>query len=132
VQTYTNPLLKLIEEGKIDPSFVVTHPASLEDAPAMYKKFRDKEDCAMKVVFAAGPVTAGRAQHVLLLLEPAWVSGTVAALGGGHRGAAFDVRHAAVHAEVRQRLTERFGGLTAPPAATIKESCTKVRGPIDS
>jgi threonine dehydrogenase-like Zn-dependent dehydrogenase len=37
VQAYTKPLLKLIEDGKIDPSFVVTHPASLEEAPAMYK-----------------------------------------------------------------------------------------------
>ena len=44
VQAYTQPLLKLIQAGDIDPSFIVTHPASLEDAPAMYKKFRDKED----------------------------------------------------------------------------------------
>jgi threonine dehydrogenase-like Zn-dependent dehydrogenase len=36
VQAYTKPLLQKIVEGKIDPSFVVTHPASLEDAPAMY------------------------------------------------------------------------------------------------
>jgi threonine dehydrogenase-like Zn-dependent dehydrogenase len=36
------PLLQLIEAGDMDPSFVVTHPASLEDAPAMYKKFRDR------------------------------------------------------------------------------------------
>jgi threonine dehydrogenase-like Zn-dependent dehydrogenase len=50
VQAYTRPLLALIEAGKIDPSFVVTHPASLEDAPAMYKKFRDKEDGVIKVV----------------------------------------------------------------------------------
>jgi threonine dehydrogenase-like Zn-dependent dehydrogenase len=50
VQSYTKPLLKKIEEGEIDPSFVVTHPASLEDAPAMYKKFRDKEDGVIKVV----------------------------------------------------------------------------------
>jgi threonine dehydrogenase-like Zn-dependent dehydrogenase len=50
VQAYTKPLLKKIEEGKIDPSFVVTHPASLEDAPAMYKKFRDKKDGVIKVV----------------------------------------------------------------------------------
>jgi threonine dehydrogenase-like Zn-dependent dehydrogenase len=42
------------EEGKIDPSFVVTHPASLEDAPAMYKKFRDKEDGVIKVVLRPG------------------------------------------------------------------------------
>jgi threonine dehydrogenase-like Zn-dependent dehydrogenase len=50
VQAYTHPLLARIEAGDIDPSFVVTHPASLEDAPAMYKKFRDKEDGCIKVV----------------------------------------------------------------------------------
>lgn len=49
-QAFTKPLLKLIEDGKIDPSFVVTHLASLEDAPQMYKKFRDKEDGVIKVV----------------------------------------------------------------------------------
>jgi threonine dehydrogenase-like Zn-dependent dehydrogenase len=42
--------LKKIIEGKIDPSFVVTHPANLEDAPEMYKKFRDKKDGVIKVV----------------------------------------------------------------------------------
>jgi threonine dehydrogenase-like Zn-dependent dehydrogenase len=50
VQAYTKPLLQRIEAGDIDPSFVVTHPASLEEAPAMYKKFRDKEDGVIKVV----------------------------------------------------------------------------------
>jgi threonine dehydrogenase-like Zn-dependent dehydrogenase len=50
VQAYTKPLLAKIEAGEIDPSFVVTHPASLEDAPAMYKKFRDKEDGVIKVM----------------------------------------------------------------------------------
>ena len=54
VQAYTKPLLKRIEAGDIDPSFVVTHPASLEDAPAMYKKFRDKEDGVIKVVLRPG------------------------------------------------------------------------------
>jgi hypothetical protein len=44
VQAYTKPLLARIEAGEIDPSFVVTHPASLEDIPEMYKKFRDKRD----------------------------------------------------------------------------------------
>ena len=43
VQAYTKPLLAKIEAGEIDPSFVVTHPASLEDAPELYKKFRDKK-----------------------------------------------------------------------------------------
>ena len=49
VQAYTKPLLAMIEAGKIDPSFVITHPVSLEDAPTMYKKFRDKEDGVIKV-----------------------------------------------------------------------------------
>ena len=54
VQAYTKPLLQRIEAGDIDPSFIVTHPANLEDAPAMYKKFRDKEDGVIKVVLRPG------------------------------------------------------------------------------
>jgi len=54
VQAYTKPLLARIEAGDIDPSFVVTHPASLEDAPEMYRKFRDKEDGVIKVVLRPG------------------------------------------------------------------------------
>lgn len=54
VQKYTKPLLAKIEAGEIDPSFVVTHPASLEDAPEMYKKFRDKKDGVIKVVMKPG------------------------------------------------------------------------------
>jgi threonine dehydrogenase-like Zn-dependent dehydrogenase len=54
VQRYMRPLLKRIEAGDIDPSFVVTHPASLEEAPEMYKKFRDKADGVIKVVLKPG------------------------------------------------------------------------------
>ena len=50
VQHYTKPLLKKIESGQIDPSFVITHRISLEEAPAAYKTFRDKEDGCIKVV----------------------------------------------------------------------------------
>ncbi|MDQ6676688.1 MAG: glutathione-dependent formaldehyde dehydrogenase [Acidobacteriota bacterium] len=50
VQHYTKPLLEMIEAGKIDPSFVVTHRVSLEEAPAAYKTFRDKQDGCIKVV----------------------------------------------------------------------------------
>jgi threonine dehydrogenase-like Zn-dependent dehydrogenase len=50
VQAYTKPLMQRIEAGDIDPSFVVTHPASLEDALAMYKKFRDKKVGVIKVL----------------------------------------------------------------------------------
>lgn len=50
VQRYTEPLLKKISDGEIDPSFVITHRVSLDEAPAMYKTFRDKEDGCIKVV----------------------------------------------------------------------------------
>ena len=50
VQRYTRPLLEKIVAGAIDPSFVITHPASLEDAPEMYAKFRDKQEGVIKVV----------------------------------------------------------------------------------
>lgn len=50
VQRYLAPLLKKIEDGAIDPSFVVTHRVPLEEAPQMYKTFRDKEDGCIKVV----------------------------------------------------------------------------------
>ncbi|HEV2693846.1 MAG TPA: zinc-dependent alcohol dehydrogenase, partial [Verrucomicrobiae bacterium] len=49
-QRYMAPLLKTIEEGKMDPSFVITHVRPLEDGPALYKTFRDKKDGCIKVV----------------------------------------------------------------------------------
>jgi hypothetical protein len=50
VQHYLPRLLKLVEEGRIDPSFVITDRASLQDGPNLYKKFRDKQDGCIKVV----------------------------------------------------------------------------------
>ncbi|MHB0958533.1 MAG: zinc-dependent alcohol dehydrogenase [Pirellulaceae bacterium] len=50
MQRYMKPLLQKIEEGKIDPSFVITHRIPLDDAPAAYKAFRDKQDGCIKVV----------------------------------------------------------------------------------
>ena len=50
VNRWTDDLLRRIEEGQIDPSFVVTHKASLADGPAMYETFRDKSDGCIKVV----------------------------------------------------------------------------------
>ena len=50
VQRYGDPLLKKIEAGEIDPSFVITHRRPLADAPEMYKTFRDKQDGCIKVV----------------------------------------------------------------------------------
>ena len=50
VQRYLAPLLQTIEDGKIDPSFVVTHQRPLEEGPELFKTFRDKKDGCIKVV----------------------------------------------------------------------------------
>ena len=50
VNRWTDDLLRRIEDGQIDPSFVITHHVRLEDGPEMYKTFRDKEDGCIKVV----------------------------------------------------------------------------------
>ncbi|MDB5377351.1 MAG: glutathione-dependent formaldehyde dehydrogenase [Rubritepida sp.] len=50
VNRWTDDLLRRIEEGEIDPSFVITHTARLEDGPHMYNVFRDKQDGCVKVV----------------------------------------------------------------------------------
>ncbi len=50
VHRYLRPLLTMIKEGKIDPSFVVTHRLELDDAPHGYDIFRKKEDGCIKVV----------------------------------------------------------------------------------
>ncbi|MGN6641694.1 MAG: zinc-dependent alcohol dehydrogenase [Verrucomicrobiota bacterium] len=50
VQRYTRPVLERIEKGEIDPSFVVTHHLSLDEAPDGYDIFRNKEDECIKVV----------------------------------------------------------------------------------
>jgi threonine dehydrogenase-like Zn-dependent dehydrogenase len=50
MQKYMKPLLKLIEDGKIDPSFVVTHRVPLSKADKAYPLFVEKLDQCIKVV----------------------------------------------------------------------------------
>ena len=50
VHSYLDPLLRKIEAGEIDPSFVITHRIGLDDAPEAYRTFRDKQDGCIKVV----------------------------------------------------------------------------------
>jgi threonine dehydrogenase-like Zn-dependent dehydrogenase len=50
VQRYMRPLLEHIEAGRLDPTFVITHRLGLEDAPAGYDTFKEKQDDCMKVV----------------------------------------------------------------------------------
>jgi threonine dehydrogenase-like Zn-dependent dehydrogenase len=44
------PLLERIERGEIDPSFVISHRFSIDQAPEAYRMFRDKQDHCTKVV----------------------------------------------------------------------------------
>jgi threonine dehydrogenase-like Zn-dependent dehydrogenase len=50
VQKYMRPLLERIENGDIDPSFVVTHRLSLDETPNGYETFKHKQDECVKVV----------------------------------------------------------------------------------
>jgi threonine dehydrogenase-like Zn-dependent dehydrogenase len=54
VQRYLPELMRRIENGDIDPSFVITHRASLEEGPALYETFREKRDGCIKVVLKPG------------------------------------------------------------------------------
>lgn len=50
VNRWTDDLLHRIEQGEIDPSFVITHTVPLAQGPDMYQVFRDKRDSCVKVV----------------------------------------------------------------------------------
>ena len=53
VKRFLEELTGLIQNGKIDPTFMITHRSSnLEQGPELYETFRDKKDGCVKVVFA--------------------------------------------------------------------------------
>jgi threonine dehydrogenase-like Zn-dependent dehydrogenase len=54
VQRYMRPLLERIEKGEIDPSFVITHRLSLEEAPHGYEIFKNKQNECIKIVLKPG------------------------------------------------------------------------------
>jgi threonine dehydrogenase-like Zn-dependent dehydrogenase len=54
VPRWTSDLLRRIQAGQIDPTFVITHTVGLEKGPEMYKVFRDKQDGCVKVVLKPG------------------------------------------------------------------------------
>jgi threonine dehydrogenase-like Zn-dependent dehydrogenase len=49
---YIPRLLETIRSGQVDPSFVITHRASIDRAPDMYKLFSDRSDGCVKVMLA--------------------------------------------------------------------------------
>jgi threonine dehydrogenase-like Zn-dependent dehydrogenase len=50
VQKYTQMLLGLILDGKIDTTFLISHRLDLEDAPMGYRNFKEKQNEYTKVV----------------------------------------------------------------------------------
>jgi threonine dehydrogenase-like Zn-dependent dehydrogenase len=53
---YMPSLLERIEHGEIDPSRIITHRVTLQDAPEMYRTFRNKQDGCLKVVMKPGEI----------------------------------------------------------------------------
>lgn len=49
VHLYWESLLKMVQEGKIDPLKMVSHRVRLEDLDKVYYKFENKEDGMQKV-----------------------------------------------------------------------------------
>lgn len=50
MHNYMKPLLERIEKGHIDPSYIISHRISLDEAPEMYKVWRDKKQSVTKIV----------------------------------------------------------------------------------
>jgi threonine dehydrogenase-like Zn-dependent dehydrogenase len=54
MQKYMPMLLERIQNGDIDPSFIITHEIPLDDAPRGYEMFKHKQDGCIKVVLKPG------------------------------------------------------------------------------
>lgn len=52
VQRYLQPLLALIREKQIDPTFIITHRIGIDEVPDAYRTFVEKKDDAIKFVIA--------------------------------------------------------------------------------
>jgi threonine dehydrogenase-like Zn-dependent dehydrogenase len=50
MHNYMKPLLDRIERGQIDPSYIISHRITLEEAPRMYEVWRDKRESVTKIV----------------------------------------------------------------------------------
>jgi threonine dehydrogenase-like Zn-dependent dehydrogenase len=54
VHRYMQPLLERIQKGELDPSCIITHHLSLDDAPHGYEIFKHKQEQCVKVVLHPG------------------------------------------------------------------------------
>lgn len=53
VHRYLPKLLSYIQDGEIDPSYLITHRMNLDDVPEMYRTFQEKQDECVKVVLTS-------------------------------------------------------------------------------
>ena len=64
VQKYGASLLEMIADGRLDTTFLISHHASLEDGPEMYKHWHDEQNAYTKIVLkpdmAKGAVPTGK------------------------------------------------------------------------
>jgi threonine dehydrogenase-like Zn-dependent dehydrogenase len=63
VHRYLKPLLELIEQGKIDTTFLISHHASLEQAPEMYKHWHDDQNEYTKIVLKTDAAATPRQEQ---------------------------------------------------------------------
>ena len=57
VHRYLPKLLGYIENGEIDPTYLITHRCQLENGPEMYQIFQDKEDECVNVVLTPASIS---------------------------------------------------------------------------
>jgi threonine dehydrogenase-like Zn-dependent dehydrogenase len=69
VHRYVPTLLKHITEGRVDPSFVVTHHMSLDDGPEAYDMFSHKRDACIKIMLKPGMESEYRRVEAREVLE---------------------------------------------------------------
>ena len=50
VKRWTDELIELIEDGALDPSFVITHTKPLSEGADMYPVFESRKDNCIKVM----------------------------------------------------------------------------------
>lgn len=50
MHNYLQPLLQRIEQGQIDPSFLISHRIGIEETPELYKVWQAKQDGCTKIV----------------------------------------------------------------------------------
>ena len=63
VQKYSAKLLEMIQQGKLDTTFLISHHASLEDGPEMYRHWHGEQDVYTKIILKPG-MEKGRVEEV--------------------------------------------------------------------